>query len=176
MVCRCQAARPPRCGQRLPIQFAVVGQRQAGQQHEIAGNHVSRQAGLTGRSQLGQPWLGLGAAGRRQDVDRWFRNGVRCTTGIDRTQRRVPQDFVLLDHHVEALPPQQTDHLFQPPVFVVDLHHHLPDPVPVLGFNPLEDQPFTFLDIDLQQVDLFDARLGKDGRQGTQLTLELFRP
>jgi hypothetical protein len=118
---RGQAARPPRCGQRLAIPFSVVGQRESGQQHEISGNHAAGQSGLTGIPKLGQPRLGLGEARWRRDLDRAFKSFPMGDQEPGAASTSSDADFtIILNVRSFSSPSLCTDSGEAPPFRVVD--------------------------------------------------------
>ncbi len=81
--------------------------------------------------------------------------------GISRSveviQIRLREHRVLLHVDLKPVPAQQLSHLPDATIEIVNLHHYLLNPGPVSIFNAGEYLELTFLDIDLQQIDLLHA-------------------
>src|SRR6185503_1151829 len=137
-----------------PVHFPVPRQRHLRHPHHSSRYHVTRQPLLQVTPQLRRPYYSL--------LD-WccLPRYLLCPSSPHAVQVvavRPLQQLILLHRHFITTRAQLRRQPLHPartrtPRLVVNFHHHLPDPLPVLLLYSLEHFFFRSLHVDLQQVD-----------------------
>ena len=100
--------------------------------------------------------------------------GPRGMDRVDAVQPTAGQGRVLVHPNRVSVPSQQRRNPGQTLVDVVNFHDQLLDLRPIVARDAFQYLQLTFLDVNLQQIDLLDPVLTQDRRKRTDRALNRF--